>query len=154
MKLFSAIKPCLNNLSAAKCYKARTITRWLLFIIFLEKATINICRLLLFSFIICILILCMSVFVLSPHFNGWWAIIDSSYWSKGGNNDFVILFLAFPLFQSNALKSLSLWCPCCYWDTVGLLFASTLHRIKPVCLSIWLSKCLKSKTSMKLKQTL
>lgn len=43
MKLFSAMKPCLNNMSAAKCYKAITITRWLLFIIILEKTTINIC---------------------------------------------------------------------------------------------------------------
>lgn len=42
MKLFSDVKPELSNMFAAKCYTARTITRWLHFIIFLENTVINI----------------------------------------------------------------------------------------------------------------
>lgn len=130
MKLFSAIKPCLNNMSAAKCYKAITITRWLLFIIFMEKTAINMCRFLLFSLWKYLYLLylfwfsaCLLCFVyVSLHLSGWRDIIDSCYWSKCGNSDFVILYLFLSSFESNALKSLLLGYTCCYWDTAESLW--------------------------------
>lgn len=143
MKLFSALKPRLNNTSAAKCYKARTVTRWLLFIIFLEKTAINICRFPPFSLGKCSYVFWFSYFVLSLHFSGWWDIIDSSYWSECGNNNFVIVFSFYLLFESNVLKSLLLWCPCCYETQLDHCW---------LYLSVHLSRCLTSCIS-RLKQT-
>lgn len=78
MKLFSAVKPEVSNMFTAKCYKARTITRWLLFIIFLENTAINICMLSVLFFSILKLFFFRFVFgfffcycLFGLHFSGW-----------------------------------------------------------------------------------
>lgn len=89
MKLFSALKPRLNNTSAAKRCKARTITRCLLVIIFLEETALKYAgsgsspqeR-----------SLRMLALNLSPHLRGcyWFLLLI-----KCGNSDFVIFVYIF-----------------------------------------------------------
>lgn len=117
MKLFSALKPRLNNTSAAKRWKARTITRCLLVIIFLEETALKYAG---SSFSPQERSLRMLAINLSPHLRGcyWFLLLI-----KCGNSDFVMLFTFSIRYGPSVLKKPLAVLPMLLWNQAGLLSA-------------------------------